>query len=412
MKYRYTYFAVLVFLLLFAVAGHADTIPQGCNSKSTPPRCVSLRYADTITQDRILNVDSKRCGKSFFRKIVDYFSVDGDKASVKLSKNRIQFLGGPFYNTDSKLGFAVMGAGSYRMRGCDTIEPLSITQLSFNVTTAKFWAADLKGVLFTPGAAMRVNYLLDFSYEPSYFWGIGYDKGNDDGNKTMQHKHFLKFKAEGLFCVVPHLYLGPTLLIDYCKSDTIERPWLLEGQDRVVNNWGVGVVLEYDTRDLITDARSGCFVHVGQLFRPKFLWNDYAFSTTEFQASWYHRLWKSGVLAAEVMGQFNFGNPSWAMMAQVGDSYRMRGYYRGRYRDKHLLNFQVELRQSIWRRHGFTLWLGGGNAFHDKASLKHFLPNYGLGYRFAFRRRMNVRFDVGFSKKGHPGIIFGINEAF
>ena len=32
---------------------------------------------------------------------------------------------------------------------------------------------------------------------------------------------------------------------------------------------------------------------------------------------------------------FNFGNPSWAMMALLGNSYSMRGYYEGRYRDKH-----------------------------------------------------------------------------
>ena len=390
MNFRHKYFVVAAFLLLFAMAGQADTIPQN----------------DTLLEAPV------HVKKSIFRSVIDYLSIDGDKNSMKNNKPRINFLGGPFYNTDSKFGVAVMGVASYRLKGCDTTEQMSSTQISFSITTAKFWNIVLKGFLFTPGEAMRVNYLVDYSYEPSYYWGMGYDQGKNDDNKTMQHKHYLTAKAEGLFKIAPSLHLGPALLVNYCKSDSIARPWLLEGQDRVVSNFGFGVVLEYDTRDLITDAYRGCYIHVGQLFRPKFLWNKYAFSTTEFQASWYHPVWKGGVVATEVLGQFNYGNPSWAMMAQVGDSYHMRGYYRGRYRDKHMLNFQVELRQHIWHRHGLTLWLGGGNAFHDKATFKHFLPNYGVGYRFAFRRRMNVRLDVGFSKGGQTGIIFGINEAF
>jgi hypothetical protein len=350
--------------------------------------------------------------KSLIKKLITYLSLDGDQESKKSNKPSISLLGGPFYNTDSKFGVAVMGVSTFRLKGCDTTEQFSNAQLSFSLSTAKFWSLVFKGNLFTPREAVRVNYWADLSYEPSYFWGIGYDNGHNDQNKTMQHKHYLIAKVEGLFRVARGLHMGPTVLFNFNRSDNIARPWLLEGQALTTYNYGVGAVLEYDSRDLITDAHKGVYFHLGQLFRPKFLWNRYAFSTTEFQACYYHPVWKGGIVASEVMGQFNYGNPSWGMMAQVGDSYHMRGYYRGRYRDKHMLNFQVELRQHLWHRHGITLWLGGGTAFHNQSTFKHFLPNWGIGYRFAFRRRMNVRLDIGWAKGGESGIIFGINEAF
>ena len=40
------------------------------------------------------------------------------------------------------------------------------------------------------------------------------------------------------------------------------------------------------------------------------------------------------------------------------------------------------------------------------------LPNYGIGYRWEFKNRVNVRLDYGFGKKGQSGFLFNINEAF
>ena len=90
----------------------------------------------------------------------------------------------------------------------------------------------------------------------------------------------------------------------------------------------------------------------------------------------------------------------------------MRGYYEGRYRDRHYMAAQVELRQHIWHRIGAVVWVGAGNVFHDRHSFKHILPNYGIGYRWEFKKRVNVRLDVGFGKPGQYSFMFNINEAF
>lgn len=196
------------------------------------------------------------------------------------------------------------------------------------------------------------------------------------------------------------------------KGDPISNPELLKGMDLVTRNYGFGLTFSYDTRDVLTNASKGLYVYVNQMFRPKWLWNEHSFSTTDIRAAYYHKVWKGGIFAYEFKGLFNFGDPSWAMMAMLGDSNSMRGYYEGRYRDKSMMSAQFELRQHVWRRNGIALWVGLGTIFHDKNSFGHFLPNYGIGYRWEFKKRVNVRLDLGFGKRGQYGFIFNINEAF
>ena len=170
----------------------------------------------------------------------------------------------------------------------------------------------------------------------------------------------------------------------------------------------------YDSRDVLTNPHRGVYLNVSQLFRPKFMGNEYDFSTTELQACAYTRPWKGAVLAFDLESSLNFGNPSWAMMAKLGSSNSMRGYYEGRYRDKHKIETQVELRQHVWKRNGIVLWVGAGTVFNKFSALAFdkLLPNYGLGYRWEFKKNVNVRLDYGFGKSGQSGFLFNINEAF
>ena len=101
------------------------------------------------------------------------------------------------------------------------------------------------------------------------------------------------------------------------------------------------------------------------------------------------------------------------MVALLGGSYQMRGYYEGQYRDNDLIQTQVELRQHIYNRHGIALWGGAGNVLpkFKYFKWKETLPTYGIGYRWEFKKRVNVRLDYGFGK-GQSAFYFNIDEAF
>ena len=142
-------------------------------------------------------------------------------------------------------------------------------------------------------------------------------------------------KANFLWQVARNVFVGPSLTYDYAHVIEIDRPELLDGQDRTLWNLGVGLTLAYDSRDVITRPTRGVYATVTQLFHPKFMGSGYAYTTTDFRFNTYAKLWRGAVIGGDLRGTLNFGNPSWAMMSLIGNSSTMRGYYKGRYRDKH-----------------------------------------------------------------------------
>lgn len=346
---------------------------------------------------------------SLWQRVKDYMSLDGGSQD---QEKRLDMLGGVYYDNVWGLSASVLGMARYRMPGCSSTEQPSQSTLYGQASVRGFWAVGIEGINLWPRDAVRLNYELELSYEPSFFWGMGFENGNNDANKTRQHKHKAVVSMQALWRVASGTYLGPAVKWNYANAEATERPWLYEGQNTTIHSMGVGLVLEADRRDYMSNPTRGWRVHLEQLFSPTWLSSTTSFSTTIVQADAYRTVWQGGVLAGEVYGELHFGKPSWASMAQVGDSHRMRGYYEGQYRDKHMLLTQVELRQHLWGRHGMAVWLGGGTVFHDENLLDHLLPNFGVGYRFAFRRHMNIRLDFGVGRGWRTGMTININEAF
>ncbi len=81
--------------------------------------------------------------------------------------------------------------------------------------------------------------------------------------------------------------------------------------------------------------------------------------------------------------RLNGGDVPWPMLSAVGGDSRMRGYYEGRYRDKNIIEAQLELRQHIWHRNGAVCWIGAANVFLRWSALRgrKTLYNAGIGYR-------------------------------
>lgn len=350
--------------------------------------------------------------RGFITRLLDYFN-DANKEK-KDKRFDFSIIGGPHYSTDTKLGLGLVAAGLYRSDPNDTLQPPSNVSLFGDVSTVGFYMLGVSGTHIFPGDRQRIDYTTYFYSFPCYYWGMGYDMGNNNDNKSEMKDWQMQMKASWLFATANDLFIGPTIAFDYIHGSRIERPELLNGQRATTYNIGAGFTLLYDTRDNLTAPKRGVYLSLQQLFRPRFLGNKYAFSTTDLHTSGYVPLWKGATLAADFRTLLNFGNPSWAMMALLGDSYSMRGYYEGRYRDKHKIETQIELRQHVWRRNGIVLWAGAGTVFpkFSEMRMSHVLPNYGVGYRWEFKKNVNVRLDYGFGKAGQSSFIFNINEAF
>lgn len=350
--------------------------------------------------------------KSLLTRFLDYFN-DANK-NKEHKKFDFSIIGGPHYSTDTKLGIGLVAAGLYRANANDTLLPPSNVSLFGDISTVGFYMLGIRGTHIFPQDKYRADYTIYFYSFPCKFWGMGYDMGDDDSNKSDMKRWQARFKASFLFHLGDNLYLGPMVSYDYVIGRRIERPELLNGMDQHTWNIGAGFSAVYDTRDVLTYPHRGFYINLSQCFRPRFMGNDYAFSTTELQVDAYQRVWKGAILAEDFRTMLNFGNPSWGMMALLGNSNSMRGYYEGRYRDKHKMEAQVELRQHVWKRNSLTTWVGAGTVFHKFSEMRsrHILPNFGIGYRWEFKKNVNVRLDYGFGKAGQTGFLFSINEAF
>ena len=364
----------------------------------------------TAEESDTLNTPAKK--KSLITRFLDYFN-DANK-NKKHKKFDFSIIGGPHYSTDTELGLGLVAAGLYHTNPNDTILPPSNVSLFGDVSTVGFYMLGIRGSHIFPQDKYRADYTVYFYSFPCDYWGMGYDMGNDDSNKSEMKRWQARIKGSFLFHLGSNFYIGPMVSYDYVIGKNVERPELLNGMDRHTWNLGAGFSAVYDSRDVLTYPHQGLYINLTQCFRPRFMGNDYAFSTTELQVDAYQKVWKGAILAEDFRTMLNFGNPSWGMMALLGNSNSMRGYYEGRYRDKHKMEAQVELRQHIWKRNSLTAWVGAGTVFSKFSNIRsrHILPNYGLGYRWEFKKNVNVRLDYGFGKAGQSGFLFSINEAF
>lgn len=351
--------------------------------------------------------------KGLITKIIDYFNDSNKPASNK--KFDVSFIGGPHYSSDTKFGIGLVAAGLYRMSAADTATtiPPSDVALYADATTSMFFKLGVRGTHILPRDRARIHYDVYFSSVATKFWGIGYEMDVNDANECDYKYLNSQAVVSYMWGLAPHFYLGPTAAFDYINGRHFNKPELWEGQAARTFNVGVGFTVQFDNRDFLTNASHGIYARFDQRFNPRFLANKYAFSLTELTFAYYHPLWRTATIAMQLHSRLTYGNTPWGLMSTLGGSYTMRGYFEGRYRDKSEIDVCVELRQHIWRRNGAVVWVGAGTVFPRFSDIRwhKVLPNYGIGYRWEFKKKVNVRLDLGFGRH-QTGFIFSINEAF
>lgn len=350
--------------------------------------------------------------KGFLRRIVRYF--EGSNVDRTFEKKiDVTFAGGPSFSKNTSLGIGLLAAGLYRLDRTDSVTVPSDVSVFANVSVSGFYALGVTGNTIFAHNRQRVNYTVMFSSAPRSLWGIGYDAGRYNPESTYSEKHYL-VEASYLHEVLPRTYVGGIASFEHTRGVKFSDQAYLYGQKRSYTATGIGLIVEYDSRDFIPNPYRGVYVSFQERFFPKGLGNcERSLWRTTFTADWYRQVWKGGLIATDLYAEFNSEGTPWPMLARMGGSQRMRGYYQGRYTDNDMITFQVELRQRIWRRIGCTVWGGAGNVFEslDRFDWSETLPNYGVGLRWELKKRVNVRLDYGFGKKT-SGFLLSLNEAF
>lgn len=367
-----------------------------------------VQPADTLSADTIATPK-----KGFIKRVIDYFGKANKENKDKAFD--ITFIGGPSYSTEKKFLIGILASGSFRTDRSDSLTPRSDLTLYGTLSTSGYYAVGIMGTARFKRDRIRLVYDLEFSSLPDKFWGIGYEMDVKNDNETRYKLVSPEVTVKAQFGLLPHLYIGPTLDIVYQngRPSASANLDLWNGEKLNTFNFAVGANISYDTRDNLTGPQSGVNIELSQKFYPKWMKNTYGFASTEFSASGYIPVWRNGLIALNYHTLLTYGDTPWSMLATMGGSYNMRGYYKGRYRDKGEMDATVELRQLVWRRIGVVAWGGAGLIYPrlSEINLQQLLPNYGVGLRWEFKKNVNIRFDLGFGKNQNS-FIFNINEAF
>lgn len=349
-----------------------------------------------------------------FKKIVNYFRDSNKQRPNK--KIDFGFIPGPNYSATTGLGLGLLGTATYSADHTDPTLPRSNASVYSNMTTAGFFMVGLRGNHIFPHESFQLDYKINLSTFSTSYWGMGYANADNDDNETDYRRNRINAMARFMVKLAPNTYIGPFVNYRVTQASDVNEDfsYLWQGQDKTIHTYTAGLSFTYDSRDFMLNASKGVFVQIDQTFTPRCFGNGkYNFSTTEATFATYGKLWKGAILAGELHGQFNYGHIPWSQLATVGSNDRMRGYYEGRYNDKNVIEGQVELRQHIKGRNGVVAWVALANAFPDFKNIawRYTLPNAGVGYRWEFKKRINIRVDYGFTRNG-GGFIFNINEAF
>jgi hypothetical protein len=352
--------------------------------------------------------------KGLWKKVLYYFRESNKQKPNK--KIDFGFVPGPNYSSTTGLGLGFLGTATYSTDRSDPTLQRSNASIYSNMTTKGFFMVGLRGNHIFPHEKFQLDYKINLSTFSNEYWGFGYVNADNDDNKTDYRRNRINAMARFMIKLAPKTFIGPFVNYRVVQARNIkdEYAYLWQGQSKTARAYTAGVSFTYDSRDFMLNASRGVFLQVDQTFTPRCFGNgDYNFSSTEATFATYGKLWKGAILAGELHGLFNYGHTPWAFMAEVGTNDRMRGYYAGRYNDKNLIEGQIELRQHIKGRSGVVAWVALANAFadFDHIAWRRTLPNAGVGYRWEFKKRINIRIDYGFTRNG-GGLIFNINEAF
>lgn len=324
---------------------------------------------------------------------------------------------GPFYTPELGLGIGTAVVGMYRPDPNDTVSQNSTVTLSGYFSSTGAFGVTLQNYAFFAEDDWRFFLNGALSNTPTYFWGQGFSAGDNDSQKQQYTAQVLDLRPTLYRRLAPNVYFGVgwTLNAQHAgEIDDNDPPNIQQTADGAsILSSGNSVELSWDDRDFVPNPRRGQYASVRYTrFTPQ-TGSDTRFDQYQLHYSRYHSLDDNNVLAWELDGAFTQGDVPWSMMPLLGSNQRMRGYYEGRYRDKNVVSGQLEYRRKLDWRHGAVAWLGAGTmgpSFHALDDGR-WLPSAGIGYRFEFKPRVNVRLDYGIGK-GSNGFYFQVGEAF
>lgn len=372
----------------------------------------------------------------------DFLERFKEKRKRKSEKNKdknfhYNILAGPSYSPD--FGFLIGGSMlmTFRIDKNDTTLKRSVMPFSI--------AAGMKGVnialkpqLFFKNDKYRLFGEFKYKINNENYYGVGYETNKTTlrgPSTTLYNNRCLQINPYFLFRLTDkrEFFIGPQIDMAYDKivnpsEGVVNDPDYqadLRGKTEYSNfSVGLGLVANYDSRDVPANAYKGVFMELRAAAYSKIFGSNTTFYKVDLDYRQYHDFGKRKILAWTLQSKNVMGDVPITRLSIPGTPFDLRGYYMGQYRDKSSHIAIVEYRQmfsseksNIWgniiRHLGWTVWGGCGFMGPTPVNIEGLLPNAGIGLRIEVQPRMNIRLDFGRNFINKQNLFyFNITEAF
>jgi outer membrane protein assembly factor BamA len=321
-------------------------------------------------------------------------------------------------------GFGGLGMYFFKVNKKDTISPPSLLSVYGIYTTNKshiiapfgrfFWNEDKNRASFGMGN-LRINN--DFTYT---------EQGNDLNLVFSEVRNFVSFEYSKK--IISEFYLGLVYLgtktnykFDQGTDEQNEFTKEFFEQNGLTDNFvsSIGLNISFDSRDYPWYPTKGFSMSIRPKLNAGWLGSDNDYVDTDYKLSYYNSLRKNMILALNISGGFAFGDVPFDGYQNYGIRNSLRGYEAGKYKGRHMIASQAELRYNFYKKWGAVFFGGTGSIWGNENNgeeefERKWLPSAGLGLRYMVskEKKINIRLDYATGVDGNQGIYFGVMEAF
>jgi hypothetical protein len=339
-------------------------------------------------------------------------------ADVALPRARTVVL--PYVGSAPETGLQY-GATVFRIRQpADSLTRPSTAQLFANYTAKSQARAFVEVDRWTAHNTWRVTGRVEWQRFPLPYYGFG-DDAPASAEETYTPRGVIALATAQRRVRGPLYAVAGYRFQDFDIVETADAGALRLG--RVVGSRG-GRVAQFqagalwDSRDNVFAPRRGAFVQATGSAAAGALGSEFNFRRLVVDARRFFEVGERRVVAVQGVVEGTGGDAPFDQVSLVGGSSYLRGYARGRFRDRHLASLQAEYRAPLVGRLGWAVFAGGGRVAPRLRDLvggdARILPSYGLGARWLLfaRSHSTVRVDYGRGANGQSGLYVAFNEAF
>ena len=321
---------------------------------------------------------------------------------------------------ETNLSIGVGMKGLFKMKGSGDETRTSNLPLTAQYTIENKYLFFSGFEIFSPQEKYVLTGNIRIQSFPSLFFGIGANtpKSNEEEfsySQVLLEPIFLK----NLF--MKYLFFGGG--IRYNKISRVEAypNGLLEKTNQTgalgSTSSGLELAMIYDSRDNLLNASEGLFLSLTHGFYRGWIGSSHDFELTKLDLRYFMQPLgnSSSILGFNFIAQSSQGDTPLQELGRLGGHEIMRGYFEGRYTDRHLIATQIEWRQKLSHRWGAVAFAGLGNVAPslDDFDFDTLRASYGIGVRFLVdeEENLNLRLDFGIGNE-KANYYFKIAESF